>query len=44
MEKLYLNEAIKDTQVIEAIRNQLPEAASGKKGLQSSFCARAKWR
>lgn len=38
MEKLYLNEAIKDTQVIEAIRNQLPEAASGKKGLQSSFC------
>lgn len=37
MEKIYLNEAIKDTQVIEAIRNQLPEVTIEKKGVQSSF-------
>ena len=38
MEKVYLRDAIKEVQTIEIIRNQLPEAAIGKKGLQSSFC------
>lgn len=38
MEKIYLSDAIKEAQTIEIIRNQLPEAAIGKKGLQSSFC------
>lgn len=38
MEKVYLSDAIKEAQTIEIIRNQLPEAAIGKKGLQSSFC------
>lgn len=38
MEKIYLSDAIKETQTIEIIRNQLPETTIGKKGLQSSFC------
>ena len=38
MEKIYLSDAIKEAQTIEIIRNQLPEAAIGEKGLQSSFC------
>lgn len=38
MEKTTLNDAIKNSQIIEAIRNELPEVAVGQKGLQSPSC------
>ncbi len=38
VEKIHLSDAIKEAQIIEIIRNQLPETTIGNKGLQSSFC------